>query len=237
MPIERTAARSPRHDPHRQPRKPAQRVVVSPHRLPRRSRSTAACVPAPPGPLRPPASPAPRRRSRGCRCRSRHGRHCGGRIVVVRPVPSPRIAVCRAQEHQHLAALQDRFFTDRHIPRRGAEERLHRAFQPHRLLERRPRQRRIGSQLRECRRITQPRQKTAAPSPLTVVSTPAVSSERTRISASATEISPYPPLHGSPRQTRSPTRPAASTAPAPTPAPARHPPGPPRRTHSEGRNC
>ena len=77
-------------------------------------------------------------------------------VVLVGAFPAAWIAVRGPQEHQHFLPLADNFITNFHSTRGGAEEGLHRAFQPHRLLERCARQGRIGPQLREgCREARQ----------------------------------------------------------------------------------
>ena len=72
-----------------------------------------------------------------------------GDVVAVRIFPAPRIAVGGAEEHQHLLAFADRVAADLDLPRRGAEEGLHRALEADRLLERIARQRQIAAQPRE----------------------------------------------------------------------------------------
>src|SRR5206468_301165 len=59
-----------------------------------------------------------------------------GDVIAVRPLPAARVAVGRAQEHQHLLPFGDHDTAEFDIARRGAEEGLHRTFEAHRLLER-----------------------------------------------------------------------------------------------------
>src|SRR6185436_6936450 len=51
-----------------------------------------------------------------------------GDVVAIRVFPAPRITVGRAEEHQHLLAFADAMACEFDLPRRGAEEGLHRAF-------------------------------------------------------------------------------------------------------------
>src|SRR6185437_1757616 len=70
-------------------------------------------------------------------------------VVAVWVFPAARIAVGRAEEHQNLLALADAMAADLDLPRRGAEERLHRALEPHGFLERVARQREVLAQPRQ----------------------------------------------------------------------------------------
>jgi hypothetical protein len=72
-----------------------------------------------------------------------------GNVVAVGIVPATRIAVGGAEEHQHLLAFTDAMACEFDLPRRGAEEGLHRAFETDRLFERIARQRQIAAQPRE----------------------------------------------------------------------------------------
>src|SRR5258705_3108269 len=72
-----------------------------------------------------------------------------GDVVAVGIVPAPRIAVGGAEEHQHLLAFANAMARKFDLPRRGAEESLHRAFETDRLFERIARQRKIVAQPRE----------------------------------------------------------------------------------------
>jgi hypothetical protein len=74
-------------------------------------------------------------------------------VIAVRLGPLARIAVGGAKQHQHLLALGDCRAADLDVSRRGAEERLHRSFKSHRLLERSASLPRIGAQRRELIRI------------------------------------------------------------------------------------
>src|SRR6266487_2346768 len=76
-------------------------------------------------------------------------RRAAGDVVAVRVLPAPRIAVGGAEEHQHFLAFTDAMACEFDLPRRGAEEGLHRAFVADRLLEGVARQRRIAAQPRE----------------------------------------------------------------------------------------
>src|SRR3954453_12486704 len=57
-------------------------------------------------------------------------------VIAVGIVPTARIAVGRPEEHQDLFALADCMTADFEIPSSGAEERLHRALEPHGFFER-----------------------------------------------------------------------------------------------------
>src|SRR5712664_2030424 len=67
-------------------------------------------------------------------------------VVAIRIGPSPGISIGRAQEHQDFLALADAAAADLDILGRSAEERLHRAFEADRFLERIARQRWIAAQ-------------------------------------------------------------------------------------------
>jgi len=99
-------------------------------------------------------------------------------VVAIRIGPSPGIAIGRAQKHQDFFARVDLAAADLDILRRGAEERLHRAFEADRFLKRIAGQRRIAAQprkfFREAREAID-----RGTNPLTVVSIPAESNERT----------------------------------------------------------
>src|SRR6186713_895177 len=69
-----------------------------------------------------------------------------GDVVAVRLVPAARIAIGGGEEHQHLLALADRRTGKLDFARRGPEECLYWAFEPHRFLEGVARQREVVAQ-------------------------------------------------------------------------------------------
>lgn len=61
-----------------------------------------------------------------------------GDVVAIGFAPTARVADRRAQEHQGLLAFAHARATDLDLARRGGEEGLHRTFEPHGFLERKP---------------------------------------------------------------------------------------------------
>ena len=76
-----------------------------------------------------------------------------GNVIVVRAVPSARVAVGGTEEHQHFFSAGYGMRADGNVARRGAKEGLHRHLDPDRLLERVTGQSGVGSQLGELTRV------------------------------------------------------------------------------------
>ena len=76
-----------------------------------------------------------------------------GNVIVVRAVPSARVAVGGTEEHQYLFSAGHGMRADGNVARRGAKESLHGRLDPDRLLELVAGQSRVGPQLSELVRV------------------------------------------------------------------------------------
>ena len=76
-----------------------------------------------------------------------------GNVIVVRAVPSARVAVGGTEEHQYLFSAGHGMRADGDVARRGVKEGLHGRLDPDRLLERVTGQSGVGSQLGELTRV------------------------------------------------------------------------------------
>lgn len=76
-----------------------------------------------------------------------------GNVIVVRAVPSARVAVGGTEEHQYLFSAGHGMRADGDVALRGVKEGLHGRLDPDRLLERVTGQSGVGSQLGELTRV------------------------------------------------------------------------------------